>query len=146
MTSVDKDRLNEELHAKASEFRQAILDAIPLDDIVFEQFPRGACGDTSDLLGEYFYRSQFGIWQYRCGWRKGHSHAWIEGDGLIVDITADQFDDMDEAVIVTRDQSWHLGFTPIAGDGHPALIATYDESTAQRLRSLYHRLFPQSED
>ena len=35
------------------------------------------------------------------------THAWIDQGGLIVDITADQFDDIDDAVIVTFDRSWY---------------------------------------
>ncbi|MER5866159.1 hypothetical protein [Kitasatospora sp. NPDC002040] len=38
-------------------------------------------------------------------------HAWLELDGLIMDITADQFDDAPgERAWVTRDRQWHDTF------------------------------------
>lgn len=41
-----------------------------------------------------------------------NSHGWVEQDGVIADITADQFAMIDGfgtplPVIVTRDRSWH---------------------------------------
>lgn len=38
------------------------------------------------------------------------SHAWIELDGLIVDISGDQFVDQHEPVFVTKDRTWHDSF------------------------------------
>ena len=35
------------------------------------------------------------------------SHAWLEKDGLIIDITADQFSDIHSEVIITKDHTWH---------------------------------------
>ncbi len=35
----------------------------------------------------------------------GRTHAWVTVNGIIVDITADQFDE--EPVIVTRQSAWH---------------------------------------
>ena len=63
----------------------------------FANFPRGCCGDTSDLLGEYLL--EHGIrTKYVCGTYRYddfdniYSHAWLEINGrIVVDITADQF-------------------------------------------------------
>ena len=57
-----------------------------------KNFPHGSCGDTSILLGQYFFDQSLGLWEYASGEREPdlHSHAWLERDGLIVDITADQ--------------------------------------------------------
>jgi hypothetical protein len=38
------------------------------------------------------------------------SHFWLEVGGYIVDITADQFDESLDPVIVTRDRTWHDQF------------------------------------
>lgn len=38
------------------------------------------------------------------------SHGWPERCGVIVDITADQFSDKTETVIVTDDPTWHRSF------------------------------------
>ena len=39
-----------------------------------------------------------------------HSHAWLEADGVIVDITADQFPEVDDKIIVTSHSDWHGTF------------------------------------
>jgi hypothetical protein len=39
---------------------------------------------------------------YVCGMRDGRSHAWLEREGLIVDITGDQFPDNDDPVCDDR--------------------------------------------
>jgi hypothetical protein len=44
------------------------------------------------------------------------THAWVERDGLIIDITADQFVDVAEPVLLTTDRTWHdVRFPPIPG-------------------------------
>jgi hypothetical protein len=124
----------------ARQFRTAIVAALPLGDAVMDRFPAGTCGDVSVLLGQYFADSSMGSWTYRSGMRDDHSHAWIQCGRLIADITADQFVDVNDEVVVTRDRTWHAGFSPIAGDSHPALIDVYDDRTRQRLRSIYERI------
>ena len=74
-----------------------------------QQFPLGSCGDVCELLGEYFIDRGLG----RCTYRNGQvpdrnsTHAWLQRHGLIVDITADQFPEVDSPVIVERDSHWH---------------------------------------
>jgi len=47
------------------------------------------------LLAQYFRDLGLGEWEYVSGIRSSdeQSHAWLEKDGWIVDMTADQFDD-----------------------------------------------------
>lgn len=83
-------------------------------------FPAGCCGQACQLLGTYFLAN--GISGFRCvegslgKWFSpdepptAPSHAWLERDGLIVDITADQYDGIDEAVIVSKTSDWHERF------------------------------------
>jgi hypothetical protein len=73
----------------------------------FAEFPKGSCGDASEMLGQVLRDAGLGLWYFHNTWFQDQSHGWIEQDGLIVDITADQFDTVDETVIVTRDRSWH---------------------------------------
>lgn len=79
-------------------------------------FPKGACGDASLLLGAFFADNGLPEFQYVCGERGAQddgtwtSHAWLESEGLVVDITADQFEDAQEKVIVAYDSSWHSQF------------------------------------
>jgi len=74
-------------------------------------FPRGACGHAAELLFRYLIQT-FGIapeyvtqWAYSDigGWTD--SHAWLEWNGLTVDIAGDQFGW--DPVIVTRTPDFH---------------------------------------
>lgn len=44
--------------------------------------------------------------------RKGDwgTHAWLQRNDLIIDITADQFDDVKIPVVVAKNPSWYRGF------------------------------------
>ncbi|BBE50944.1 hypothetical protein OYT1_ch1387 [Ferriphaselus amnicola] len=58
-----------------------------------QSFPRGACGNASVLQGEWLGRKGFKGVEYVAGRSDEiNSHAWLVCDGLIIDITADQFD------------------------------------------------------
>ena len=72
-------------------FRNAIENTKEDLGIVFADFPLGSCGDTALLLGAYFMECGLGDFNYVCGMKGPRSHAWLEKDGLIVDITGDQF-------------------------------------------------------
>jgi hypothetical protein len=122
-------------------FRRAILRCPRTDLPTLKDFPRGSCGDTSILLGEYLYSRSLGLWEYAAGSRMRdlHSHAWIEHGGLIVDITADQFEEIEEPVIVTRDPGWHRQFV-YPEPRHPARIGDYDSGTQSWLRPIYERI------
>ena len=78
-------------------------------DRMFETFPYGACGHTSDLLGSYL-RNEFGldalfIQACRRGSASYCPHAWLLIDAIVVDITADQFGEA--SVIVATNSPWH---------------------------------------
>ena len=73
-------------------------------------FPHGACGDSSMIMGTYLIKNGFVNVEYVVGIDGEQSHAWLECDGVIVDITADQFGSEIDRVIVTKDKSWHNHF------------------------------------
>lgn len=131
-----------DVRAAAMAFRQAILECPDTGLISLREFPNGSCGDASPLLGQFLDDQGLGKWEYVSGERKGdrHSHAWIEQRGLIVDITADQFPDIEEAVIVTRDRSWHDQFLYFPNPRHLAGVEIYDPRTRQMLRTSYERI------
>lgn len=106
-----------EIYYLAEKFRKAIEQLKAKgglkNDISMKCFPKGACGDTAEMLGEYLldkFGNQIEIY-YVCGthypntgdeekdFQGRQSHAWIsigypfESDSLIVDITGDQFRD-----------------------------------------------------
>jgi len=78
--------------------------------ITFHEFPRGSCGDASLILAKHLKDNGQKGFAYVCGMRDGHSHAWLERDGLIVDITGDQFADNEDPVCVSRRSAWHAQF------------------------------------
>jgi hypothetical protein len=65
-------------------------------DLEHSVFPRGACGIASELFGRVLFELTGLQSSYVCG--HGHpdlapqqSHAWVDVEGFIVDITHDQF-------------------------------------------------------
>lgn len=113
------------IYAAASRLRAAFDAAADLVSVSFALFPRGACGDAAILLGQYLEDSGLGVWTYVSGSARADTpvhgtHGWIEQDGVIAEITADQFDDVTTPVIVTTDRRWHDQFQRIGGSGHPA--------------------------
>lgn len=75
------------------------------------EFPSGACGHAAELLGRYLIDRLHIVPDYvnrvahenLGGWHG--SHAWLEWNGLTIDITGDQF--RWEPVIVTRNSKFH---------------------------------------
>lgn len=123
----------------ASAFRSGIVKCKSKSlSITLQDFPRGACGDAALLLAKYLENNGCGKFQYMLGQKNGYSHAWLQQDDIIVDITADQFHDQDSPVIVTRDDSWHSEF-----DGKIENVADfelYDQSTATMLKYKYREI------
>lgn len=97
----------------AGVFRTALLSSqIDKLMITLNKFPLGACGDASYLLAKYLESNGCGSFEYVKGARDmdDYSHVWLEKNGLIVDITADQYDGQENSVLVTTDRSWHAQF------------------------------------
>src|SRR5690349_7985620 len=119
---IDTDEI-EQIRFRVEQFRKA-LEKCPKNvlPIQFECFPAGACGDSSLLLAKYLENCGLGAFDYVCGeLRKNgdfQSHAWLQKEDLIIDITADQFDDISEVVLITKDNSWHKKFK--IENKHPA--------------------------
>jgi hypothetical protein len=108
----DEDKIRE----LAKKFRESILKCekseLPLS---LSNFPTGSCSDASMLLGTYFKNNDINGFIQIKGKRgevdSFETHYWLEKDGILVDITADQFAGINEAVIVTGSNSkWHGTF------------------------------------
>lgn len=83
---------------------------------LFNEFPLGTCDYTSSLLGQYLF-NHHGLIGIRAvkgctdtDTDYGRGHVWLELDGLIIDITADQFDDFSQKVYIDKDRSFHSQF------------------------------------
>lgn len=79
--------------------------------VTFENFPLGACGDTCEVLAEILREKGHGSFQYKAGiLPDGRSHAWLESNSTIVDITADQFDEISDSVYMGPSNYWYQLF------------------------------------
>lgn len=107
--TMDKTAIN----GAALRFRAVMDEHYELLGDFFHSFPRGCCGDTSELLAAYLEDQDLGNFAYVSGWSraKDSSHAWLERDELIIDVTADQFQTGDEGAMVTTDPTWHAQFS-----------------------------------
>ncbi|WP_342439962.1 hypothetical protein NSS79_15140 [Paenibacillus sp. FSL L8-0436] len=106
--------MEQELHRKISDSAILFRRTIEQMDITefpqsgcFERSPLGCCGDCSKLMTKYLLEQHYVKALYVWGMRGEQSHAWLEYDGLIIDITADQFDEVTEPVIITIDRAWY---------------------------------------
>jgi hypothetical protein len=129
-----------ELRTLALGFRQAIVDCPDPGLVSLERFPYGSCGDASILLGQYLYENGQGVWTYVSAWENRASHAWIEKNGLRIDITADQFDGVDAPVIIASGGGWHDRFTVDPTASHGALIDVREDFARHEMREAYRRL------
>jgi hypothetical protein len=86
---------------------------------------------VSELLGDYL-NTQHGLRaEYVCGEQDEASHAWLELDGVVIDITGDQFDGRPPVFIAARDNwysSWEESSRHVAT--HEPSAWTYREERA----------------
>ena len=127
------------LRLLATRFRSAICATDPSEvdpevRFIVDAFPTDACGEVCLLLGHYLRENGFPEAEYVNGIRRsdGRSHAWIETDGIIVDITSDQFAEIVEEVVVTGDATWHREFCDQPGR-RPADFLIYGADTPHGL-------------
>jgi hypothetical protein len=123
----------------ATEFRAAI-EATSRSSLpeAMENFPRGSCGDATLLLAKYLEENGCGSFDYVLGEKEERSHAWLQKDGIVVDITCDQFPDMQSAVFVKSPTRWHASFNGEVK--HVANFETYDERTKSMLHWAYENI------
>lgn len=129
----------------ARDFRAAIDAAGPEPwTHKFIPFPRGACGHAAELLGRYLI-DRLGIRPDYVnqdanedigGWQA--SHAWLEWNGLTIDITGDQFGW--EPVIVTRTPLHHgRGVERVR---HPVCLKHQEDWWARECGSIWFAVGP----
>ena len=136
-----------EIEILARRMRSAI-EKIPHEKLplTMSSFPVGSCGDVSLLLGAYFSDCGIDGFQYVSGCRgrrndnTWESHAWLARESLIVDITADQFDDGPREIIVSEKSAWHRAFEKERGQ--PSDFRVWSGPGIHHLHVMYALLRP----
>lgn len=82
-------------------------------DLFLDEFPSGTCGTVSNILGIILQRHGYGVFNYV--WGRAYcpvfsTHAWLEKDGIICDITADQFGEDYPKVYVGYENEFYKRF------------------------------------
>lgn len=107
--------------------------------VTFNNFPRGACGDTCEILAEILKELGHGSFQYIAGRREnGNSHAWLECNSTIIDITADQFDEISDSVYIGPSNSWYKSFE--VQQEHEAGYSRLDAHSSAKLSAVHSRV------
>ena len=110
----------------------------------FNRFPEACCGDSVLILGAFLKEQGFGTF-FRVGGKRGVrnvsmdnwcSHAWAKKDGVIVDITSDQFSDFPGKFVIEGVSAFHDTFNQ-EGEVQPASFLGYDENTRNRFDRVY---------
>ncbi|MFD0680371.1 MULTISPECIES: hypothetical protein [unclassified Paenibacillus] len=126
-------------------FRNAIQ-SMPINEFpkspFFDNFPTGCCGDTSNLFAKFLSSKGF-VASYVWGLRKEQSHAWLEYKNIIIDLTADQFPEVKEKVIVTANKAWHYQFRIQKRSIRD--FETFEEYNANRLGIIYRNILSRLE-
>ncbi len=135
--SVSPDQLDS-LRKLATRFRGSIEACRARLPIWLQDFPNGACLDASLLLGQYLKRTGVGNPTYVRGTKDRWTHAWLEMDGVIIDITADQLGDSSPAVMVTTDVTWHSQFEVESRRSEG--LDQYDDFNSADLMSAYDEI------
>lgn len=99
-----------DLYKLAVEFRIVFQEAALPESSLGGIFPQGLCGTACDMLSKYLEQNGIST-AYVFGENSNCiTHAWLEYEDLIIDITADQFSEIDEKVVVTRNRCWYEQF------------------------------------
>lgn len=101
----------EHLKDSVTRFRAALDEChAELGLVGFEWFPIGCCGVSSELLATFLWEEGQGVFAYVSGWtiNLDQSHAWLEKEDWIVDVTRDQF--QADLAFVSQDTSLSNAF------------------------------------
>ena len=127
-----------------AEITRKAIENFPKDkrDVGLQRFPHGSCGHATAILGQCL-KDFLGIeFDYVAGQFKekdnSPSHAWLQNKDFIIDITADQFEEIDIKVWVTSKSKWHQNL-----EGkvlHKATFEDYDKGALMPLEPFYEIL------
>ncbi|MCT8987169.1 hypothetical protein [Shewanella phaeophyticola] len=94
----------------------------------FDRFPNGACGCTTDMLSKYLISKGVRNIESVSGQRGESSHAWLEYENYIIDITGDQFTDGVSSVYISKNREFHDQFVSQTRVLHPLPHAIMSDS------------------
>ena len=135
---------SEQLYLPVYDFRRALERyALRVPRGVFTRFPYGCCRVSSQLLARYLvtewrvppvhFVSGVRPQTHRQGaWE---SHLWIKVGECLIDVTADQYREVDVPVIVTNDGSWHDTFVTQRRLAYSELMTMSPRETARMERA-----------
>jgi hypothetical protein len=136
----EKNKINQ-LKSDAENFRRAIEENLNRLEcpITFKEFPRGSCGDACLLLGQYLSDRGYGVFDKIVGYSAIiGTHAWLEKNNLILDITRDQFPDFEEKVYLGNKIDWYKAYP--TKDKVKALLGEEDKPNIDKLWIFYRVL------
>ncbi|MEQ8306921.1 MAG: hypothetical protein RIA09_10190 [Hoeflea sp.] len=126
------------LETIVAEFRARLEKNRCDDGLSLQNFPSGACGDASILLAHHLAENGFGTYRYICGRHGDASHVWLSDGEVIIDITADQFDDFNHPVFIAAASPWHDALK--GEDQHEATLSVWGSNWEARYLATYEAL------
>ena len=108
------------------------------------KFPKGSCGDASLLLGKYLIENGFEP-KYKNGKNGKYegndvkSHAWLELNDIIIDITARQFDqnnNLENCYYIGKINDFYKSFKN--PEENYIDFSRYDRTTCDNLNNAYN--------
>jgi len=147
----------DELREIASKFRAAIEMSDLSAETIGEEassrvkdFPDSACAEVTRILG-LFLTEEFGLTplvhkgaQIEKGEKWFGTHEWLEHNGIKIDITADQFEMVDEEVIVSSNSDFHNEYAdkifdyscPFSFEHDPDWLKSFYDEVVSKYRTL----------
>lgn len=139
----------EELKKDIRQFYEAISHTEDLP-FPYNNFPLGCCQDASWILHRYLYEKGYNTVELVGGEYHGDngefmSHAWLEFDGTIIDITYSQFNGVAD-VIITKERDSHQKFIENYRYRKPYWETYTDDHTSNMLDLFYKKVIKNMND
>ncbi|MGB8701701.1 MAG: hypothetical protein WCD18_19980 [Thermosynechococcaceae cyanobacterium] len=74
------------------------------------------------------------------------THAWVLADSIIIDITADQFPEVKDKVIWTKENTWHKKFKGSEPFLYKEFINSFNIDAREEYENIYSQILSESED
>jgi len=138
----------QDLALVALEFRRAIERSnLRRHERVMSRFPVGCCKQSSQLLARFLVTElQVPLVTFVHAERGGttgsfwQSHVWLSVDQHYIDITADQYTEIDSPVVVSVDGGWHMSWDRRRHLTYGEMM-NFDLWEARRFNRMYRAVF-----